>query len=100
MEPKNKQTTEKFIKDIRRRNRRVFSSEQKIMIAMEAQRGEESVASICRKHAKSSISGLVPGIYVFNLTVTDNLGLSASALITITVNVATSIYQIQMEILI
>jgi transposase len=44
MEPKNKQTTENFIKDIRRKTRRVFSSEQKIMIVMEAQRGEESVA--------------------------------------------------------
>ena len=55
MELKNKQTTENFIKDIRRKTRRVFSSEQKIMIVMEAQRGEESVASICRKHAISQV---------------------------------------------
>ena len=46
MENKSKQSTENFIKDIRRRTRRVFSSEQKIMIVMEAQRGEHSVASI------------------------------------------------------
>ena len=41
--------------------------------------------------AKTSISGLVAGIYVFKLTVTDNLGLSASAQITVNVNVATAI---------
>ena len=51
MEQKKKQSTENFIKDIRRKTRRVFSSEQKIMIVMEAQRGESSVAEICRKHA-------------------------------------------------
>lgn len=53
MEKKSKQSTENFIKDIRRRTRRVFSSEQKIMIVMEAQRGEQSVAELCRKHAIS-----------------------------------------------
>jgi hypothetical protein len=42
--------------------------------------------------AKTTISSLVPGIYVFKLTVTDNLGLSASAQITINVNVATAIF--------
>jgi hypothetical protein len=41
--------------------------------------------------AKASISALVPGIYVFKLTVTDNLGLSSSAQITVNVNVATAI---------
>lgn len=50
MEKKSKQSMENFIKDIRRKTRRVFSSEQKITIVMEAQRGEESVAEICRKH--------------------------------------------------
>jgi len=53
MEKKPKQSTENFIKDIRCRTRRVFSSEQKIMIVMEAQRGEHSVAELCRKHAIS-----------------------------------------------
>ena len=53
MENKSKQSTENFIKDIRRRTRRVFSSEQKIMIVMEAQRGEHSVAELCRRHAIS-----------------------------------------------
>jgi transposase len=45
-----KQTPENFVKDIRRQTRRIFSSEQKIMIVMEALRGEDSVAAICRKH--------------------------------------------------
>jgi len=46
----SKQATENFIKDIRRKVRKIYSSEQKILIVMEALRGEESVAAICRKH--------------------------------------------------
>lgn len=45
-----KQSTENFIKDVRRKTRRLFSSEQKILIVMEALRGEISTAEICRKH--------------------------------------------------
>ena len=45
-----KQSTENFVKDIRRKSRRLFSSEQKILIVMEAIRGETSVTEICRKH--------------------------------------------------
>lgn len=45
-----KQTPENFVKDVRRIARRIFSSEQKILIVMEALRGEDSVAAICRKH--------------------------------------------------
>lgn len=44
-----KQTPENFVKDIRRQTRRIFSAEQKILIVMEALRGEDSVAAICRK---------------------------------------------------
>lgn len=51
MEAKSKkQSTENFIKDIRRKTRRLFSSEQKILIVIEALRGENSVSEICRKH--------------------------------------------------
>lgn len=50
METNKKSTTENFIKDIRRKTRRLFTSEQKIMIVMESLRGELSVAEICRKH--------------------------------------------------
>ncbi len=46
----SKQTAETFIKDIRRKTRKLYSSEQKILIVMEALRGESSVAEICRKH--------------------------------------------------
>ena len=46
----SKQTPENFIKDIRRKARKLYSSEQKILIVMEALRGESSVAEICRKH--------------------------------------------------
>ena len=48
--PAQKQTTENLIKDIRRKTRKLYSSEQKILIVMEALRGEEAVAAICRKH--------------------------------------------------
>ncbi len=45
-----KSTPENFIKDIRRKTRRMFSSEQKILIVMEGLRAETSVAELCRKH--------------------------------------------------
>ncbi len=45
-----KQTPENFVKDVRRKARRIFSSEQKILVVMEALRAEDSVAAICRKH--------------------------------------------------
>jgi len=46
----SKQSTENFVKDIRRKSRRLFTSEQKILMVMEAIRGEQSVAEICRQH--------------------------------------------------
>jgi transposase len=51
METRKKQTTENFIKEIRRKTKRIFSSEQKITIVMEALRAETSVAELCRKHS-------------------------------------------------
>lgn len=50
METTHKQSTENFVKEVRRRTRRVFTSEQKILIVMEAMRGELSTSSICRKY--------------------------------------------------
>jgi len=44
MEQKPKQTTKNFIKEIRRKTSRLFSSAQKLVIVMEAQRGEYSIA--------------------------------------------------------
>lgn len=51
MKPKKVQTTESYIKEIRRKTRRTFSSEQKITIVMEALRAEQSVAELCRKYS-------------------------------------------------
>lgn len=51
METRKKQTPENYIKDIRRETRRIFSSEQKIQIIMEALRAESSIAELCRKHS-------------------------------------------------
>jgi transposase len=45
-----KSSTENFVKDIRNKTRRIFTSEQKILIVMEAIRGESPVAEICRKY--------------------------------------------------
>lgn len=50
METTPKQSTENFVKDVRRKTRRLFTSEQKILIVMEAMRGELSVQAICRKY--------------------------------------------------
>ena len=49
MKTPKKQTAENYIKEIRRNTRRIFSSEQKIQIVMEALRAEMSVAELCRK---------------------------------------------------
>lgn len=51
METKKKQTAENYIKEIRSKTRRIFTSEQKILIVMEALRAETSVAELCRKYA-------------------------------------------------
>jgi transposase len=51
MKTPKKQTAEHYIKEIRRNTRRIFSSEQKIQIVMEALRAEMSVAELCRKYS-------------------------------------------------
>jgi len=43
METPKKKSTEKFVKDIRKYTRKIFSSEQKILIVMEGLRAEISV---------------------------------------------------------
>jgi transposase len=42
-------TTEKHVKDIRRKTRRKFSSEEKIRIVLDGLRGEYSIAELCRR---------------------------------------------------
>jgi transposase len=57
MEPKAKQSPESVVREIKRRTRRKFNSEEKIRIILEGLRGEDSIANICRKE------GIAPGIY-------------------------------------
>ena len=48
---------ERVVQDIRRKTRRRFSAEEKIRIVLEGLRGEESIATLCRKE------GLAPNLY-------------------------------------
>jgi transposase len=57
MEPKAKQSPESVVREIKRRTRRKFNSEEKIRIILEGLRGEDSIANICRKE------GIAPSIY-------------------------------------
>ena len=50
-------TPEKVVQEIRRKTRRQFSAEEKIRIVLEGLRGEESIATLCRKE------GLAPHLY-------------------------------------
>lgn len=47
--PGRPRKSEATIKDIKRRTRRQFNSEEKIAIVIEGLRGEESIAEICRR---------------------------------------------------
>lgn len=46
--------TEKQVKDIRRKTRRKFSSEEKIRIVLDGLRGEYSIAELCRREGINS----------------------------------------------
>jgi len=46
-------TSEFLLKDIRRNTKRIFTSEQKVLIVMEGIRGEQSIAELCRKYSIS-----------------------------------------------
>ena len=54
---KRTSTSESMIRDIKRRTRRKFSSEEKIRIVLDGLRGEESIAAICRRE------GINPNLY-------------------------------------
>ena len=52
MKPKSSRSklpAEQVVKDIRRKTRRHFSSEDKIRIVLEGLRGDDSIAELCRK---------------------------------------------------
>ncbi len=46
-------SSEFLLKDIRRNTKRIFTSEQKVLIVMEGVRGEQSIAELCRKYGIS-----------------------------------------------
>jgi len=48
---------ESVVRDIKRKTRRKFSSEEKIRIVLEGLRGEESIAELCRRE------GINPNLY-------------------------------------
>ena len=46
---RKKDPAEKVVRDIRRKTRRKHSTEERIRIVLEGLRGEESIASLCRR---------------------------------------------------
>ena len=57
MKPKTSQSPESVVREIRRKTRRKFNPEEKIRIILEALKGEESIATICRRE------GIAPSLY-------------------------------------
>jgi transposase len=57
MKPKTKQSPEFVVREIKRKTRRRFNSEEKIRIILEGLKGEDSIASICRRE------GIAPSLY-------------------------------------
>jgi len=45
------QTTESVVREIRRKTRNEYSSEEKILIVLDFLKGEENIAEICRREA-------------------------------------------------
>jgi transposase len=57
MKPKTNQSPESVVREIKRKTRRKFNSEEKIRIILEGLKGEESIAAICRR------GGIAPSLY-------------------------------------
>ena len=57
MAEKKKKKPEEIIREIKRQTRRKFTSEEKIRIVLEGMKGEESIATICRRE------GINPNLY-------------------------------------
>jgi len=57
MKPKDHQSPESVVREIKRKTRRKFSSEEKIRIILEGLKGEENIATICRRE------GIAPTLY-------------------------------------
>jgi len=54
---KERQSSESIIRDIKRKTRKRYNSEEKIRIALEGLRGEVTVVELCRKE------GINPNVY-------------------------------------
>ena len=54
---RSQKSAERVVRDIQRKTRRRFSAEEKIRIVLEGLRGEESIATLCRRE------GLNPNLY-------------------------------------
>ena len=54
MEPKISKSPESVVREIKRRTRRKFNSEEKIRIILEGLKGEDSIAAICRREGIAS----------------------------------------------
>ena len=57
MKAKKKKGPEAIVREIKRKTRRKFTSEEKIRIVLEGLRGEDSIATICRRE------GINPNLY-------------------------------------
>ena len=57
MEPKTSKNPESVVREIKRKTRRKFNSEEKIRIVLEGLKGEDSIAAICRRE------GIAPSLY-------------------------------------
>ena len=57
MEPKTSKSPESVVREIKRKTRRKFNSEEKIRVILEGLKGEDSIAAICRRE------GIAPSLY-------------------------------------
>ncbi len=57
MSEKSSRNPESVVREIRRKTRRKYSSEEKIRIVLEGLRGEESISELCRRE------GISPNLY-------------------------------------
>jgi transposase len=56
MEPKASKNPESVVREIKRKTRRKFNSEEKIRIILEGLKGEDSIAAICKPTAMKSVN--------------------------------------------
>ena len=54
MTPKG--SSEKTVRDIKRKTRRKYSAEEKIRIILDGLRGEDSIAEICRREGINQVN--------------------------------------------